>query len=103
MGEELMRHTRFVVGLFAVLVAFAAVAAVTIAPARAAGICATYVSDTRTSSSVTVTFDVNSAGCVVSLVSYQSLSTGHQNEQYATGTFGVGTHTLTVPVTCGTD
>jgi hypothetical protein len=72
--------------------------------AGAAGLCAKYDSDTHTSSSVTVTLIVNSAPCQVTLVSYQSTSAGHTNEQFDTETFTtLGPHTLTVPLTCGTD
>ena len=53
---------------------------------------------------MTVTFDVFQAPCTVTLTSYQSTSGGHTHQVYSTGTdLGVGLHTLTVAVTCGTD
>jgi hypothetical protein len=50
-----------------------------------------------------VTFEVYSQPCTVTLTSYQSTSSGHTNQVYSAGTFSNGTHTLTVPLTCGTD
>jgi hypothetical protein len=101
-GEQ-MKKRGIAFALTSAVVLLAAIAAVAGSPARAAGLCALYTSETHSSSSVTVTFHVNTAGCQVTLTSYQSTINGRTNEKFASGVFGVGDQTLTVPLTCGTD
>ena len=97
--------TRAKLGLFSLVVLVAAVAALAggVASAGANIVCAHYTSQTNTATSVTVTFEVFEDGCAVTLTSYQSTSTGHTHQAWAGDRFDIGTHSLTVPLTCGTD
>lgn len=97
------RQQRFGAVIAAVLVLAASALAVSAAPAGAAGLCAHFTGFTNTSTSVTVTFDVFSPGCVVTLTSYQSTINGPVNQKFSSGTFGPPSGSLTVPLTCGTD
>jgi outer membrane biosynthesis protein TonB len=67
------------------------------------GHCANYASQALDGTSVTVSFGVNEDNCPVTLTSYQSTPTGHTHELYAAGVFAIGTWSLTVGLSCGTD